>query len=115
MTSYLICVISYGHIFEYLSMEKTDDFNMDPIYACYSSLYRHITQYNFYLVHNKFISEFINLIFGPNTSRLSLEATTFLFGKGVYENSEEFTVIRLFGGEKNHFLLPFYVSDRIFR
>jgi hypothetical protein len=50
------------------------------------------------------------LIFGLSTSILSLEATTFLSRKGVYETSEEFNVIRLFGGEEKPFLLPFYVS-----
>jgi hypothetical protein len=54
------------------------------------------------------------LIFGLSTSILSLKASTFLFGKGFYETSEEFIVIRKFKGEENHFLLPFYVSDKIF-
>jgi hypothetical protein len=47
MNSYLICVISYGHVLEDLLREKNIDFNMEPIYAWYSTLYRHKTQYNF--------------------------------------------------------------------
>jgi hypothetical protein len=87
---------------------------MESIYAWYLTLYRHKAQYNFYLVYTNFISEFKRLIFGPNTSRLYLEETTFLSSKGIYETSKDFTIIRLFGGEENPFLLPFYVSDRIF-
>jgi hypothetical protein len=54
------------------------------------------------------------LIFSQSTSRLSLEATAFLSGKGGFEMSKEFIVIRLFGGKENPFLLPFYVSDKLF-
>jgi hypothetical protein len=82
MTSYLIFAIAYGHVFEDFPREKHVDFKLEPIYAWYSVLYRHKAQYNFYPVHNNFISEFKKLIFGHNTSRLSLEATTFLSGKG---------------------------------
>jgi hypothetical protein len=45
--------------------------------------------------------------------RLSLEAISFLSGKGVYELFEEFTVIRLFGSKGKPFLLPFYTLDKI--
>ena len=114
MTSYLIYVISYGHVFEDFPREKNIDFNMEPVYAWYLSLYRHKAQNNFYLVHNNFISKFKKLIFGPSTSILSLEAATFLSRKGVFETSEEFTVIRLFKCEENPFPLPFYVSDKLF-
>jgi hypothetical protein len=106
MTSYLIFFIAYGHVFEDLLSERNIDFKMEPFYAWYLAMCRHKSQYNFYLVHNNFISEFKNLIFGPCTSRLSLKSTTFLSGKGVFESSEEFTIIRLLGCEEKNFLLP---------
>jgi hypothetical protein len=81
MTSYLIFTIAYCHVFEDLSRERSIDFNMEPVFAWYSSLWRHKAQYNFYPVHNNFISEFKKLVFGPNTSILSLEVATFLAGK----------------------------------
>jgi hypothetical protein len=52
--------------------------------------------------------------FGPNTSRLSLEAATFLVEKGIFETTEDFNIIRLFGSEEKPFILPFYVSYRHF-
>ena len=85
MNSYLIFAIAYGHVFEDLPREKHVDFNLDPFYERYSILYKHKSQYSFYLVHNNFISEFKRLIFGHSTSRLSLEETSFLTGKWIYE------------------------------
>jgi hypothetical protein len=64
MTSYLIFTIAYGHVFEDLPRAKQVDFKFEPVYAWYSVLYRHKSQYNFYQVHNNFILEFKKLIFG---------------------------------------------------
>jgi hypothetical protein len=114
MASYLIFAIAYGHVFEDLPREKHVDFKLEPVYAWYSILYRHKSQYSFYPVHNNFISEFKRLIFKQSTSRLSLEATSFLTGKGIYELSKEFIVIRIFGSKEKPFLLPFYTSDKLF-
>jgi hypothetical protein len=114
MTSYLIFTIAYGHVFEDFLRETHVNFNLELVYAFYLVLYRHKDQYNFYPFHNNFISEFKRLIFGHNTSRLSLEVSTFISGKGSYETSEEFTVIKLFGSEEKPFLFSFYVSDRLF-
>jgi hypothetical protein len=58
MTSYLICAIAYGHIFEDFLSEKHVDFKMELVYAWYSTLYKHKAQYNFYPVHKNFILEF---------------------------------------------------------
>jgi hypothetical protein len=113
MTCYLIFAIAYGHVFEDLPREKQIDLKLEPVCAWYSVTYNHKSQYNFYSVHN-LISEFKKMIFGHSTSRLSLEAATFLSGKGDYEMCEEFIVIRLFVSEENPFLLPFYVSDKLF-
>jgi len=35
-------------------------------------------------------------------------------GKGVFETIEDFSIIRLFGCEEKHFLLPFYISEKYF-
>jgi hypothetical protein len=40
--------------------------------------------------------------------------TSFLLGKWIYELSEEFIVIRIFGSKDNPFLLSFYTSDKLF-
>jgi hypothetical protein len=56
MNSYLIFSIAYGHVFEDFPQAKHVDFKLEPIYAWYSILYRHKSQYNFDLVHNYFIS-----------------------------------------------------------
>jgi hypothetical protein len=77
-------------------------------------LWSHKAQYNFYLINNNFISEFKKLVFGPNTSILSLKVATFLAEKGVFKTTEYFSIIRLFGYEENPFLLPLYVLDKNF-
>jgi len=41
MTSYLIFVIAYCHVFEDLPRARSIDFKMEPVYAWYSSLWRH--------------------------------------------------------------------------
>jgi hypothetical protein len=51
------------------------------------------------------------LVFGPNTSILSLEVSTFLSEKGIFETIEYFGIISLFVCEEKPFLHPFYVSD----
>jgi hypothetical protein len=43
-----------------------------------------------------------------------LEEMTFLSGKGVYELSEEFTIIRFFDSKEKPSLLPLYTSDKLF-
>ena len=90
------------------------DFRVEPVYTWYSILYKHKSQYILYPIHNNFISKFKRLIFGQSTSRLSLEATSFLTRKWIYELSKEFTVIRIFGSKDKPFLLPFYTSDKLF-
>jgi hypothetical protein len=87
---------------------------VEPVSVWYPTLWRHKAQYNFYPVHNNFISDFKKLIFGPNTSRLSLEVASFLTEKGIFETMEDFSVLRLFGFQGKPFFLPFYVSDRHF-
>jgi hypothetical protein len=83
MTSYLIFSIAYSHVFEYFLREMNIDFNMEPVYAWYSTLYRHKAQYSFYPDHNNFILEFNKLIFGLSMPILSLEAIAFLSGKCI--------------------------------
>jgi hypothetical protein len=101
MTLYLIFPIAYGHVFEDLPWEIHVDFNFESIYAWYSFLYRHKSQYVFYPVHKNFVSEFKKLIFGQNKSRLSLEATSFLAGKRIYELFEEFIIMIIMNSSNN--------------
>jgi hypothetical protein len=81
MTSNLVFSIAYFHIFEYLMREMSVDFKMELVFVWYPSLWRQKTQYNFYAVHNIFLSKFKKIIFGHTTSRLSLEAISFLIKK----------------------------------
>jgi hypothetical protein len=55
------------------------------------------------------------LLFGEDTLWLSLEATTFLKGRGVLEKMEDYNVIRVFFYyiERPTFL-PYYIFDKLF-
>jgi hypothetical protein len=77
-------------------------------------LWRHKDPYNFYEVQNGSFSSFKKMIHSPATSRLSLEAASFLSKKGFFEAMEDFNFIRLYGFKGKPSLLPFYVSDRLF-
>jgi hypothetical protein len=70
--------------------------------------------YHFYEVYDSFVSSFKKLMFGNGTSRLSLEATTFLDKRGSFEAMENYSVIRFTVLEKAPIYLPFYVPDKIF-
>jgi hypothetical protein len=83
MSSYLIFSITYCHVFKGLHLAKQVNCKIDPVQMWYPTLWKHKAMYHFYEVHNSFISSFKRLIFGPNTSRLSLEATSFLDKKEV--------------------------------
>jgi hypothetical protein len=61
MTSYLVYAIAYGHVFEDLSKKNNVNFNMEPIYAWYSTLHRHKDQYNF--------TQFITILFQSSKSQ----------------------------------------------
>jgi hypothetical protein len=70
--------------------------------------------YHFYEVHNAFIYVFKKLIFGPKTSRLSLEATTFLDKRGIFVAMEHFNIIRIFCSHEKPSYLLYYVSEKRF-
>jgi hypothetical protein len=80
----------------------------------YLTLWKHKAPYNFYEVQNDFLSTFKKLVYGPNTSRLSIEVVSFLAGKGIFETLDDFSFIRLYGFEEKPSLLPFYVSNKLF-
>jgi hypothetical protein len=79
----------------------------------YSALWKQKAMYNFYEVHNAFISSFKKLIYGPKTSRLSLEETTFLDKKGRFEAMEDFNIIKIYCSHEKPSYLPYYVSDKM--
>jgi hypothetical protein len=54
------------------------------------------------------------MIHSSTTFRLSLEVSSFLSEKGVFETMEYFSFIRLYGFQGKPSLFPFYISDRIF-
>jgi hypothetical protein len=47
-------------------------------------------------VYSNFVSKFKKLLFGEDTSQLSLETMDFLKGKGVLEKMEDYNVIKVF-------------------
>ena len=81
-SSYLIFVITYCHVFKGLSVGRRVDCKIDPIPMWYQSLWKQKATYHFYEVYNAFVSSFKKLIFGPKTSRLSLEASNLLEKRG---------------------------------
>jgi len=60
------------------------------------------------------VSKFKKLLFGDDTSRLSLEALTFLNGKGVLEKIDDYNIIRIFCSLEKPIFLPYYVPDKLF-
>jgi hypothetical protein len=81
MSSYLLFVITYCHTFEGLNLAIRVRVKVDTVTIWYQSLWRHRVGHHFYKVYNNFVSEFKKLVFGEDTSRLSLEASSFLKGK----------------------------------
>jgi len=114
MTSYLVFVISYCHMFEDFPRAINVDFNKEPTFVWYSILWRNKSQYNVYAFQNGYMSAFKKMIHGPTMSRLSLELASLLIEKGVFETLVEFSLLRFFRFQGKPLLLPFYVSDRLF-
>jgi hypothetical protein len=80
----------------------------------YQALWKQKATYHFYEVYNAFVSSFKKLIFRVNTSRLSLEASTFLDKKGNIEKMEHYSVVRIYCSREKPLYLPYYVPDRMF-
>jgi hypothetical protein len=80
----------------------------------YQALWKQKATYHFYEVYNAFVSSFKKLIFGPKTSRLSLEASTFLDKKGSIESMEHYSVVRIYCSRERPLYLPYYVPDKMF-
>jgi hypothetical protein len=60
------------------------------------------------------VFDFKKLLFGEDTSRLSLEASTFLNKKGIMEKMDNYNIIRIFCSHEKPIYLPYYVSDKLF-
>jgi hypothetical protein len=69
--------------------------------------------HHFYEVYDNFMSEFKKLLFGEDTSRISLEASYFLNGKGILEKMDDYNIIKVFGSHKKRMFLPYYVSQKL--
>ena len=80
----------------------------------YQALWRYRYTYYFYEVYNEFLIVFKKLLFGENTTRLSLEAMAFLNKRGTLEKMENYNVIRIFGSRESPFSLPYYILEKIF-
>jgi hypothetical protein len=66
---------------------------VDLVTMCYQDLWRQRVDHHFYEVYYDFVSKFKKLLFGEDTSHLSLEV---LKGKGVLEKMEDYNIIRVF-------------------
>jgi hypothetical protein len=53
----------------------------------YQALWKQRVGHHFYEVYSNFVSKFMKLLFGEDTSWLSLEAAYFLKGRGVLEKN----------------------------
>jgi hypothetical protein len=73
MSSYLVFVIVYYHIFEDFPRERNIDFKKEPSSSWYPVLWRHKAPYNFYTVQNGFLSAFNKIIHDPAMLMMSLE------------------------------------------
>jgi hypothetical protein len=51
-------------------------------------------------------------MFGNGTSRLSLDAATFLDKRGSFEAMENYSVIRVYYSRESPIYLPFYVPEK---
>jgi hypothetical protein len=78
MASYMVFSIIHCHIFKGLSVGKRVKSKVDPVTMWYQALWRQRVIYFFYEVYNDFVSEFKKILFGEDTSRISLEASNFL-------------------------------------
>jgi hypothetical protein len=53
-------------------------------------------------------------MYGNDTSRLSLDVTTFLDKRGSFESNQHYSIIKFYCSRESPIYILFYVSDRIF-
>jgi hypothetical protein len=114
MASYFIFAIMYCHVFKGLSINKRVNSKVDPVNMLYQDLWREKVGHYFYEVYNNFVSQFKKLLFGYDTSRISLEALTFLNGKGFLKKMDDYNIIRIFCSHEKYIFLLYYVPDKLF-
>jgi hypothetical protein len=78
MSAYLVFAIVYCHVFQGLHLSRQVDSKTNPVHTWYPSLWKQKVMYHFYEVYDSFLSSFKKLMFGNNTSRLSLEVDNIL-------------------------------------
>ena len=114
MASYLIFSIMHCHIFKGLSVRKRVNSKTDPVTMWYHALWRKKVNNCFYEVYNDFVSEFKKLLFREDTSRISLEESSFLDKKGIMEKMDNYNIMRIFSSDEKPIYLPYYVSNKLF-
>jgi hypothetical protein len=114
MESYLVFSITYYHVFKGLSIAKKVNSMVDPVTMWYEALWRQKISHHFYEVYNNFMSEFKKLLFGEDTSRLSLEASIFLNRKGILEKMDDCNIMRVFCCHEKPIFIPYYVCEKLF-
>jgi hypothetical protein len=93
MGSYLIFFITYYHIFKGLSVGKRVNSKVDPMTMWYQALWRQKVIHYFYEIYNYFVFAFKKFISRENTSRLSLEASYFLYTNGILEKMDDYNIM----------------------
>jgi len=114
MAYFMVFSITHCHIFKGFSVGKGVNSKIDPVTMWYQALWRQKFIHYFYEVYNDFVSEFNKLLFVEYTSRISLEASTFLDKKGILEKMDNFNNIRIYFSHENPIYLPYYVSNKLF-
>ena len=114
MSSYLIFSITYCHTFEGLNIAQRIKIKFDHVTMWHHDLWKKTVDHHFYEVYSDFISKFKKLLFEEDTYRLSLEAASFLKGRGVLEKMEDYNVIRVFCSIEKPTFLSYYISDKMF-
>jgi hypothetical protein len=114
MSSYLIFSITYCHTFEGLNIARRVKIELDHVTIWYQALWRQRVNHHFYEVYYDFVSKFKKLLFGEDTSQLSMEAPTFLKGKGIIEKMEDYNITKVFYSIEKPIFLPYYISNKLF-
>jgi hypothetical protein len=80
----------------------------------YQALWKQKVVHHFYEFYNDFVSVFKKFLFGEDTSRISLELSSFLNTKGVIEKMGDYNIIRILCSHEKPLFLPYFVPDKLF-
>lgn len=114
MAAYLVYVVIYNFFVTELSVRKYLDVTVDPIQFCYPTLWKHKVPYFIYQFHDAFLRRCREIFKGESLAPVTKEAIDFLIEKWKLYIQEEHTYFRIYGFEGIPFLLPIFLTDRLF-